>query len=118
MAQNASIPNRLRIASTGKIQYVDIASILYCTGDNNYTEIYVLGNDNAIVCSKTLKKMETELNSPLFFRISKQNLVNLAFVTEYLSEKGGCALLVERTKLHVARRRRREFLEAWGLKNL
>ena len=118
MAQNASIPNRLRIASTGKIQYVDVASILYCTGDNNYTEIYFLGNDNAIVCSKTLKKMETELNSPLFFRISKQNLVNLVFVKKYVRENGGCAFLVDGTKLHVARRRRKAFLEAWRLKNL
>ena len=106
--QNGLLKTNLAIVS-GKItiptqhgyEVLEIADILYCKADDNYTEIY-LGNNKKKLVSKTLKYFEDALNSNNFVRVHKSFLVNVNAITAYNKGKGGSVMLVNGKEITVA----------------
>jgi len=77
----------------------------------NYTFVFLADGERCLV-SRNLKEFEEMLPAPLFFRPHQSYLVNTAFVTKFLKEDGGYALMHDGAKIPVSRRRKDAFLEA------
>ncbi len=87
---------------------LEIADIIYCKADDNYTEIF-LENKKYLV-SKTLKYFEEALRDFPFARIHKSYLVNVNEVLQYKKGKGGSVILSNGKELMVSAAKKRQFL--------
>ena len=102
--------------ATGKItlpqqdgfKVLEIADILYCKADDNYTEIFL--EHKKYLVSKTLKYFEEALKDFPFARIHKSYLVNVNEVTQYKKGKGGSVVVSNGKELMVSASRKRQFL--------
>jgi two-component system LytT family response regulator len=68
-------PYRITITTKNGYHFINIADIIYCESDSNYT-IFHLHEDRKIIASKTLKEFEQLLLQHQFIRIHKSYLVN------------------------------------------
>ncbi len=107
--------NKLTIANTRGIRFIELTDIIALESDGNYTTAHLLTGE-MVVASKTLGYFEDLLaDHALFFRTHKQFMVNLSHIKEYLG--GDFNTLVMRNNLHVklARTRRDAFMELFKL---
>jgi two-component system LytT family response regulator len=86
-----TINGKITIPQQDGFEVLNVAEIVYCKADDNYTEIYV--NDSKIVVSKTLKYFEEALSQYPFARVHKSYLVNVNEVVKYRKGKGGSVVL-------------------------
>ncbi|MBC8753111.1 response regulator transcription factor [Kordia sp. YSTF-M3] len=85
------INGKITIPQQDGFQVLNVAEIIYCKADDNYTEIYI--NTSKIVVSKTLKYFEEILSQYPFARVHKSFLVNVNEVVKYKKGKGGSVVL-------------------------
>lgn len=85
--------------------------ISYITTYNGYSEFVVSGRDTDRILRKdcSLSELEQGLSRELFFRVSRQYIVNLGKITEYT--KG--SILIQGKKILLSRRRKKEFEQAY-----
>ena len=103
--------NKLTIANTRGILFIEIADIIAMESDSNYTKIYIAGGET-VLASKTLGYFDELLSErPLFFRTHKQFIVNLNWIKEYISGDNNEIVLKNGLKAKLARTRREAFLE-------
>ncbi|MEM6719143.1 MAG: LytTR family DNA-binding domain-containing protein [Bacteroidota bacterium] len=86
-----TINGKITIPQQDGFEVLNVAEIIYCKADDNYTEIYI--NDSKIVVSKTLKYFEEALSQYPFARVHKSYLVNVNKVVKYRKGKGGSVVL-------------------------
>ncbi|MFK7746980.1 MAG: LytR/AlgR family response regulator transcription factor [Kordia sp.] len=86
-----TIIGKITIPQQDGFEVLNVAEIVYCKADDNYTEIYV--NNSKIVVSKTLKYFEEALSQYPFARVHKSYLVNVNEVVKYRKGKGGSVVL-------------------------
>jgi len=89
-------------------QVLNIADILYCKADDNYTEIYL--ENKKLLVSKTLKYFEEALADYPFARIHKSYLVNVNEVIKYRKGKGGSVTVSNGKELLVSASKKRKLL--------
>lgn len=89
-------------------QVLNIADILYCKADDNYTEIYL--ENKKFVVSKTLKYFEDALADFPFARIHKSYLVNVNEVVKYRKGKGGSVMVSNGKELLVSASKKKQLL--------
>lgn len=89
-------------------QVLNIADILYCKADDNYTEIYL--ENKKLLVSKTLKYFEEALAEYPFARIHKSYLVNVNEVIKYRKGKGGSVIVSNGKELLVSASKKRQLL--------
>ena len=95
---------------------IDIADIIRCEADANYTIFYLNDKSNMII-SKSLKEFEDQLVENNFFRIHNKHLINLRHFREYIKGKGGQVVMSDHSVLDVSVRKKQEFMEvlqSWG----
>lgn len=85
--------------------------ILYITAYEGYSEFVVSGREANRILRKdcSLVELEQELSKELFFRVSRQYIVNLGKISEY----GRGNLLIRDKKILISRRRKKEFEQAY-----
>ncbi|WP_430410303.1 LytR/AlgR family response regulator transcription factor [Kordia sp.] len=86
-----TINGKITIPQQDGFEVLNVAEIIYCKADDNYTEIYI--NNSKIVVSKTLKYFEDALSEYPFARVHKSYLVNVNEVVKYKKGKGGSVVL-------------------------
>ncbi len=106
-----SIKSKVALPTLSGFQMKKINDIIYCEGDQNYTKIHLIGNQQLLV-SKTLKYVEELLPAEVFFRIHKTYLINLNYIEKYIKNDGHIVVLEDGSQLTVANRRTEEFMEA------
>ena len=87
---------------------LDVADILYCEAEDNYTHIYL--EKRRLLVSKTLKYVEEALAGYPFARIHKSFLVNVNEVVRYKKGKGGSVVLSNGKELSVSASMKQGFL--------
>lgn len=103
--------NKLTIAHTRGMTFIEISDIIALEADGNYTKIFTVNGEN-VLASKTLGYFDELLfERPLFFRTHKQFIVNLNFIKEYLSGDYNEIILKNGMIIKLARTRREAFLE-------
>ena len=100
---------KIAIPSPEGMSFVSIHDIIYCHGQGNYTELYMLDSAK-IISSRTLKLYEDMLTEHSFFRAHKSYLINLAHIKSYLRGEGGTAVMCNGHEIEIARRNKADFL--------
>ncbi len=81
-------PRRIVLPTQEGYQFLELADIVRCSADSNYTYFH-LKNAQPVLVSKTLKHVEELLGDRDFFRIHQSHLINLQHLHKYLRGKGG-----------------------------
>ena len=105
---------RIGIASLKGITVVDVADIMYCEADGNYTNFKLSGAAKLLTASKTLKEYENILSSASFVRTHQKYLINVSHVKEYLRGRGGSIIMDDGKVIDVSQNKRSEVLKAIG----
>jgi two-component system, LytTR family, response regulator len=108
--KNNRIPKKIIVPTISGFELLDIANIVRCKSDINYTTIF-LRDKQKLVVAKTLKEFEELLTDHSFFRIHNSHLINLAFIKSYNKGKGGSVMLTDGTEIEVSSRRKDDFLK-------
>ena len=103
-----NLNGKITIPTQDGFEVIEVADILYCKADDNYTEIYL--NKKKILVSKTLKYFEEALKTYSFARIHKSFLVNVAHIVKYKKGKGGSVELHSGKELMVSASGKKELL--------
>jgi two-component system LytT family response regulator len=109
--QTDNADQKIGIAMSDKIVFINFSNIIYCEANGPYTHIY-LTDGHKLVSSKALGEFETQLNSNKFFRIHHHFLINLDKVKEFQRHDGGYVIMHNGRQLEVSQRKRKDFLEA------
>ncbi|HYG50902.1 MAG TPA: LytTR family DNA-binding domain-containing protein [Flavobacteriales bacterium] len=102
--------SRITINHQKGIKIVNDKDIMYLEADGNCTCLF-FADGSKYLDTRTLAIYEDILNPEHFFRIHKSTIVNLNYMTDYISEDGSFAVLKNGTKLAVARSRTADFLK-------
>ncbi|WP_419213803.1 LytR/AlgR family response regulator transcription factor [Maribacter sp. X9] len=107
-SNSKGVQGKLTLPQQDGFQILNIADILYCKADDNYTEIHLV--DKKILVSKTLKYFEDALTDFPFARVHKSYLVNVNEVVKYRKGKGGSVVMSNGKELLVSASKKKEFL--------
>ena len=102
------VEGKITLPQQDGFQVLNVADILYCKADDNYTEIYL--ENKKIVVSKTLKYFEEALCKFSFVRIHKSFLVNVNEIVKYRKGKGGSVVLSNGKEIIVSASKKKELL--------
>lgn len=101
--------NKIAVPTPDGLLFIHTNDIIYCQGQNNYTEIYI-ANGKVVTSSYTLKIYEDMLAGQYFFRVHKSYLINLHHITMYRRGEGGVAVMSNGDEIEIARRNKTSFL--------
>ncbi|MEQ8323082.1 MAG: LytTR family DNA-binding domain-containing protein [Vicingaceae bacterium] len=104
---------KLAIASTGKITFLDIESIVRCEAEGSYTYIFTQDGVKHL-SSKPIKEYEDLLTDRYFFRIHRSHLINLHMVDHYKKGERDIVTLKDKSVVEVSRKKRSLFVQAMG----
>jgi len=116
--QNLQLPRkhkRIALASTDKIEFFDVDSIIRCLGENNYTRFFFENGESRLV-SKPLSEYEELLDEFDFIRVHKSHLVNGAKISSFIKNDGGYLLTSDGCSVPVSRRKKDELLDRMKLR--
>ena len=83
-----------------------VNDILFFEGDTNYTKIHFSSGKSKVI-ARMLLYIQQKTEAENFTRISRKHLVNRKFIAEIGDD---FVVLLDKTVLPIARRRKREFL--------
>jgi two-component system LytT family response regulator len=109
--KNSSDPiSKITVVEQFGFRIVQVKLIRYLEADSNYTILHLSGFEK-IVSSRSLGEFEKILDTPVFFRIHKSNIINMNYLKSYSSYQGHFAILDDDTRMAISRRRVNEFRE-------
>ncbi|HEY4965809.1 MAG TPA: LytTR family DNA-binding domain-containing protein [Puia sp.] len=91
------------------LQMVDVAAIISCASESNYTNFF-LKNNKKITVSRTMKDMEELLADYSFLRVHNSFMVNLNEVEKYVKGEGGYLIMSDGSNIDVSRTRKETLL--------
>ncbi|MEO6820409.1 MAG: LytTR family DNA-binding domain-containing protein [Ginsengibacter sp.] len=94
---------KLALSTTKGVFFYAPADILYCEGENNYTQ-FTFNTHKPVMISRTLGEYEDLLEEYGFLRIHKSYLVNKKFVTSV--DRDGNILMANGKSFPISRRRK------------
>jgi len=104
----SQVTGKITIPLQSGFEVLEVADILYCQADDNYTNIHLETGKKLV--SKTLKYFEDILTESGFARVHKSYLVNVNEITEYRKGKGGSVVLSSGKEIMVSPSRKKELL--------
>jgi two-component system LytT family response regulator len=102
------VEGKITLPQQDGFQVLNVADILYCKADDNYTELYL--EKQKILVSKTLKYFEDALAEYTFARIHKSYLVNVNEIIKYKKGKGGSVVISNGKELMVSASKKKDLL--------
>lgn len=70
--------HRIEVRSQGRIDYVDVKEVFWMHADGNYIEVHT--ENETFIARFSLSDLESQLDPDDFFRISRSDIVQLAYV--------------------------------------
>lgn len=102
--------NKISVATTAGIIFIDIPEILYCEATGSYTILYLKSNEK-LVTSKTLKDFEELLQDHPFCRSHHSYIINVNEIKRYIKGDGGTVIMSNKKELPVSKRKKEELLK-------
>ncbi|MEM9024632.1 MAG: LytTR family DNA-binding domain-containing protein, partial [Bacteroidota bacterium] len=103
-------PERLALNTQDKIHIAEIANIVRCESQGNYTMFYFHDGGRMLV-TKTLKEYDNLLSGHRFLRVHQSHLINLRYLKEFVKTDGGYLVMKDQTQVPVSSRKRHQVLE-------
>ena len=102
---------KIAVKSLNQVELINSNDIEFIRASGSYTTIY-LNQGKSIVSTKSLRHYETLLNSSQFFKINRNEMVNLNLISSYKKNSDfGEVIMKNGEKLGVSRRRKTEFTQ-------
>lgn len=110
LQQPSSYSQKLALPTIEGMNFVNFEDILYFVAEGNYCFVILKNGQKKLVC-KTLKYFEDILPEKAFFRIHREYIINLNYITKYVKGRGGQVELINGTIIDVSARKRDKFLQ-------
>lgn len=107
-------PHRIMLPTSDGITIVETCDIVRCEASGNYTR-FMLSDGKKFLISKSINTYEHLLSDLGFFRIHRQHLVNMDFVSKYIKGRGGQIVLKNNEVVDVSENKRKEFIDVLKL---
>ena len=107
------LTDRVALPVADGLIYIQLDDIIHCDAQGNYTYFYFT-NRSKILVSRPLGFYEEFLKGRGFLRIHHQHLINIAHVEKYERGRGGIVIMIDKTALPVAQRRKDDFIKMSG----
>ena len=114
MSKPESKLKHLAVPTSKGVEFIKIEDILRLEADSNYTYIVKI-NGAKVYAAKTLKHFEGLLPASDFFRPHQSHIININCMTRYVRGDGGYILMEDGKEIGLARSKRQEFMERFGL---
>lgn len=101
---------RIALPYLNRTVMVSVDDIVCLQGEGNYTFIHTRDRRKYLM-SKTLKEFERTLDSSIFLRIHKSNIINLAYVQHGSFARDRIIRMADNREVTVSRRRMREITQ-------
>ena len=101
---------RIALSTSDGIHLFEIADIIRCESDDNYTKFYIK-NHKPLLIAKTLKEYEELLTEHGFERIHQSHLINLAYLKSYIKNDGGYVIMADNTNIPISQRKKERLQE-------
>jgi len=108
---------KIVLKTSDSIHLVNVADIIRCEADNNYTTFYLI-NGHKIIISRGLKEYDDLLAADGFFRVHQSHLINTKFISRFDKRDGGYVVLTEGNKIPVSQRKKQQLLDIFEKYNL
>jgi two-component system LytT family response regulator len=103
---------RIALATSDSFQFVNVADIIYCQSESNYTNFF-LKDGTRVMISKTLKSVEDLLDKQIFHRIHQSYLINIDHVRKFVRNES-VVVMDNKSILPVAQTRKEEFIKVFS----
>lgn len=117
LMENQKAPNpqhqKLVVPTRDGLRFIPLEEVVKLQADRNYTRIFIL-DGTELISTNHLKLYEESLPSELFFRTHHSYIINLQHVKNYVRGEGGYVVLSGGGTADISKRRKRDFLEAFG----
>jgi two-component system, LytTR family, response regulator len=107
LSQGQSV-QKIALTTHDSYVFVDVADMIYCESERNYTRVFLASGKNIIV-AKTLKLVEELIASNNFFRAHHSYLINMNNIKQFIKEDGGQIVMKNDAKIPLSRGKRDEF---------
>jgi len=101
--------DRITLTSLEGLVFIKVADIIQLESSGSYTHFHLINNEKHLV-ARPMKDFEDLLPEKSFFKTHQSHIVNLDLVKKYIREDGGQIIMIENSKIPIARRRKEEFL--------
>jgi two-component system, LytTR family, response regulator len=105
---------RLALPYQNGIVFVQIADIIYCEADNNYSIIHVDDKVQKYVLSKTLKYVQELLIEHEFIRVHRHFLININKIKKLNKGEGTYITLIDDSSIPVSKSNKNHLFEQFG----
>ena len=102
--------SRIALSTADKIQVFQLADVVRCESDVNYTQFYFT-NGSKLLVTKTLKHFDQLLSDSGFYRVHQSHLINLDHVKEYQKNDGGYILMQNQDQIPISSRKKAEVVK-------
>ncbi len=100
-----TLPQRLALHTLEKIHVTEIADIVRCESNGNYTTFYFKSGQKLLV-TKTLKEYDQMLSEHQFARVHQSHLINTHQIKEFVKIDGGYLVMRDGSKIPVSTRKK------------
>lgn len=96
---------RIALPTGEGLEFLEIASIIRCESDNNYTRIFCNDKTQYLIC-RTLKDVDKVLSESGFVRVHQSHLINPSFIRKILRNDGGSIVMTDGSEIAVSRNKK------------
>ncbi|TDB58670.1 LytR/AlgR family response regulator transcription factor [Arundinibacter roseus] len=105
LVKDQQAPQKIALPTTMGLEYVNVADIIRCESDSNYTRIFLKDPVPTLIC-RTLKEVEELLEGANFARVHHSYLINLDHLRKYVRSDGGYVVMSDGSEVAVSRSRK------------
>ncbi|HMP92639.1 MAG TPA: LytTR family DNA-binding domain-containing protein [Phnomibacter sp.] len=101
---------RVALPTGDGLEFLEIASIMRCESDNNYTRIFCADKTHHLIC-RTLKDVEKVLGENGFIRVHQSHLINPQYIKKLLRNDGGSLIMTDGAEIAISRTKKDRLYE-------
>jgi two-component system LytT family response regulator len=101
---------KMTLKTSDSIHVINIADIVYCEADRNYTNFHLITGEKILV-SKSLGEYEDMLPAESFLRVHQSYLVNASHIKRYDKTDGGFLITANEKTIPVSTRKKDQLIQ-------
>ena len=102
--------NKIALPSDDGLVLIPFSDIIKCQADRAYCNFHIK-NGKTIIVSKSMKEFEQVLLNQNFVKVHKSTIVNINFVSKYISGRGGYLKMIDDSLVTVSVRKKDELMK-------
>jgi two-component system LytT family response regulator len=110
LKSNFKLKSRIALPTLDGLEFIEIADILRCESESNYTRIYCRGEIKYLIC-RTLKEVEQVLTENGFIRVHHSHLINPQFIKKFVRNDGAYLLMTDGASIPISRSKKNRLFD-------